>query len=154
MGQWWAENWFDVLQTVAISTGLFATVYNLRADRRERMVETQFALTAGHREIWSRLADKPALARVLKTRVDLQSKPITLEEDLLVRFVILHLRAAFKARRAGMDFGDDQVELDVRLLFTLPIPREIWHRYRQFQDAEFIAFVDECIAPQDSEAAE
>src|SRR5213075_234561 len=62
---WLGDNWFDLLQTVAITTGLFATVYNLRADRRERMVQTQLALTTGHREIWSKVVENPALARLL-----------------------------------------------------------------------------------------
>ena len=61
---------------------------------------------------------------------------------MLVQFLILHLRATFKARRAKMDFADDEVGRDVRLFFTLPIPREVWRRSREFQDADFIAFIE------------
>ncbi len=130
MGGWIAGNWFDFLQTVAIVTGLFATVHNIRADRRERMVNTQFMIAAGHREIWSRLADNPNLSRVLSREADLSEKPVTLEEELLVQFLILHLRATFKARRAKMDFADDRIALDTRYFFTLPIPRAVWEKSR------------------------
>ncbi len=142
IGEWLAQNWFDLLQTVAITTGLFATVHNIRADRRERMVTTQFRIAAAHREIWSRLADNPSLDRVLSEDVDLAGNPMTIEEELLVQFLILHLRATFKARRAKMDFADDQIGLDTRAFFTLPIPREVWRRSRPFQDAEFVEFVE------------
>ena len=139
---WLAENWFDLLQTVAITTGLYATVYNLRADRRERMVQTQFAVTAAHREIWSHVLENPALARILNTEADLAASPVTLNEELLVQFLILHLRATYKARRSGMDFGDDKIELDMRLFFALPIPRHVWDRSKEFQDQDFVEFVD------------
>jgi hypothetical protein len=143
---WIGGNWFDLLQTAAITTGLFATVHNLRADRRERMVQTQFAITSGHREIWSKLTENPSLARVLDPDANLDVEPVKLHEEMLVQFVILHLRAAFKARCAGMDFADDNVELDVRLLFSLPIFNAVWNRSRIFQDADFVAFVEAALA--------
>lgn len=145
MEGWIAGNWFDLLQTAAIVTGLFATVHNIRADRRERMVNTQFTIASAHREIWSRLADNPKLARVLRGDANTSEKAITLDEELLVQFLILHLRATFKARRAKMDFGDDRVALDTRYFFTLPIPRAVWERSREFQDADFVAFVESAI---------
>ena len=146
MEGWIAGNWFDLLQTVAIVTGLFATVHNIRADRRERMVNTQFTIAAGHREIWSRLADDPKLARVLRNDADISETAITLEEELLVQFLILHLRATFKARRAKMDFADDRVALDARYFFALPIPRAVWERSRAFQDEDFVAFIELALA--------
>lgn len=150
IGEWVVQNWFGLLQTVAITTGLFATVHNIRVDRRERMVTTQFRIAAADREIWSRLADNPRLDRVLREDVDLSRSPMAIEEELLVQFLILHLRATFKARQAKMDFADDQIGLDMRSFFTLPIPREVWRRSRQFQDSDFVEFVERSIEPSGS----
>ncbi len=35
---------------------------------------------------------------------------------------------------------------DVRTFFSFPIPRLVWNRVKSFQDPDFVAFVDSCLA--------
>jgi hypothetical protein len=120
-------------------------VHSIREETKERRIENLFSLTSGHREIWSKLYEHPELARVLALQADLKQEPVTHEEELFVHTVILHLRAAFKARTLGMQFDDDAVAVDIQQYFSRPIPYEVWQRSKVFQDADFVAFVDSCL---------
>ena len=142
---WVAQHGLDFLQTTSIIVGLFATVLTIREDTRERKIGNLFALTNAHREIWSRLYERPELARIDLHSVDLKIHPVTHEEELFVHTLVLHLRAAFKARKLGMQFNDDALIADIYHFFTCPIPRWVWERSKLFQDSDFVGFVDDCI---------
>ena len=66
---------------------------------------------------------------------------------MFVHTLILHLRAAFKARDLGMQFDDDAVAADIRQFFNRPIPSAVWERSKVFQDRKFVEFVERCIEP-------
>ena len=140
---WVAGHGFDILQTVSI----FTAAYTIRTNTRERKIGNLFALTTAHREIWSRLHEQKELSRVLSPSVNLRSEPVTLEEELFVHTLILHVRTAFKARELGMQFDDDAVAADIRQFFNRPIPHTVWERSKVFQDREFVEFVESCIKP-------
>jgi hypothetical protein len=142
---WVRGHWFDILQTTSILSGFFTAAYTMRTNTRERKIGNLFALTAAHREIWSRLHEQKELARVLAPILDLRVDPISLEEELFVHILILHVRTAFKAREFGMQFDDDAVAADIRQFFTRPIPHAVWERSKVFQDRQFVEFVDQCI---------
>ena len=144
---WAVGHWFDMLQTASILAGFFTTAYTIRTNTRERKIANLFALTTAHREIWSRLHDQQELSRVLSLSVNLHSAPVTLEEELFVHTLILHVRTAFKARELGIQFDDDAVAADIRQFFNRPIPRMVWGRSKIFQDREFVEFIESCIAP-------
>jgi len=143
---WVGAHWFDFLQTGSILVGFFTAAYTIRTDTKERKIGNLFALTNAHREIWSRLYEREELSRVLSESVNLRRAPVTAEEELFVHTLILHLRAAFKARDLGMQFDDDAVAADIRQFFNRPIPRSVWERSKVFQDAAFVDFVERCIA--------
>jgi len=144
---WVVGHWFDFLQTASILVGFFTTAYTIRTNTRERKIANLFALTTAHRDIWSRLHEQRELSRVLSPSANLQSNPVTLEEELFVHILILHVRTAFKARELGMQFDDDAVAADIRQFFNRPIPRAVWERSKIFQDRAFVEFVDGCIEP-------
>lgn len=140
--KWVLDHGLDLLQTGATAVGLFATVYTLRTGVQERKIQNLFTLNSSYRDIWSHLYDDPSLARVMMRNLDLQKNPISVEERLFVQFIILHSRASFKARKAGMEFDDDAVAADMRQFFSRPIPRAVWEKTKVFQDRDFIQFVD------------
>jgi hypothetical protein len=142
---WLAQHGLDLLQTTSIVVGLFATVITIREDTRERKIGNLFALTNAHREIWSRLYERPELVRIDLHSVDLKKNPVTHEEELFVHTLVLHLRATFKARELGMQFNDDALTADIYHFFTCPIPRWVWERSKLFQDYDFVQFVDNCL---------
>jgi hypothetical protein len=142
---WIGVHWFDLLQTASIVVGLFATAYSIRAETRERRIQNLFTLTEAHRDLWTKLYDKPELARVLKDDVDLLKSPISREEEIFVHLLILHLGAWFKARSLGSDLDDDAVSADIRQFFSHPVTREVWEKSKSFQDRAFASFVDASI---------
>ncbi len=144
---WLGGHWFDLLQTTSFVVGLVATVHTIRADTRERKIANLFAITAAHRDLWAQFYQQPALHRILETGLDLEKHPPTLMERRFVHELILHLRASFKARNAGMQFDDDAVAADIRQFFARPIPRAVWEQSRLYQDRAFIAFIERCIEP-------
>jgi hypothetical protein len=142
MEVWLFEHWFDLSQTVILGAGLFATAASLRTDTKERKIQNLLDLTSAHREIWSMLYDRPQLNRILDPNPDLARQLVTLEEQLFVDFLILHLRTSFKARQSGLEFGGDAIGADIQDFFTLPIPRQVWEHSKKFQDLEFVKFVE------------
>jgi len=137
-----ARNWLEVLQSVGIIVGLFTTGYTLRKETQARRVGNLFTVTKHHREIWSFMIEKPELARVLNPHVDLTRQPITDSERLFVRFLILHLATSFEAQKREMYLTMEGLKKDVQNFFGLPIPRAIWEEAREYQQRDFMAFVD------------
>ena len=144
---WAAAHGLDILQTVSILVGFFTSAYTIRMNTRERKIGNLFTLTTAHRDIWSRLHEQRELSRILAPTVNLRREPVTLEEELFVHILILHVRTAFKARELGMQFDDDAVAADIRQFFNRPIPHTVWERSKVFQDREFVEFVDRSIVP-------
>src|ERR1051325_34805 len=99
---WIAQNWFDLLQSVGIVGGLIFTAVSLRTDARVRRVSNLLTITARHRDLWTRLQERPELARVLSRDVDLQRDQISGAEELFVTFVVLHLNSVQEAIRQRM----------------------------------------------------
>jgi hypothetical protein len=143
---WIVGHWFELLQTASIAVGFYVTVHSIRADTNVRKVQNLFTLTAAHRDIWSKLYDHPDLERILSESLDLAANPPSVAEELFVHLLILHLRTSFKARQAGMEFDGDAVSADIREFLSLPIPREMWKKSKQFQDRDFVDFVESSLA--------
>jgi hypothetical protein len=104
---WIAQYWFDLLQTTSIVAGLFFTAYTIHSDTKERRIQNLLTLTTAHRELWMEFLARPDVHRIYAAKLDLKKSPPTLAERRFVQLLILHLRAAFKARRSGLHFDDD-----------------------------------------------
>lgn len=139
---WLARYWFDLLETTSIVGGLFATAHTIRADTKERKIQNLFTLTAAHRELWMHFLRRPDIHRIYELNFDLEKAPQTMAERRFVGLLILHVRPAFKARRAGMEFADDAIAADLRQFFRRPIPRFVWNSVKELQDREFVEFLD------------
>ena len=141
--QWLWQNGFMLLQSASIVASLLFTAFTIRSDAREKRIENLFRLTSAHREIWNMLYDRPHLKRVLEQDLPAGSASTpTLEERLFVRSLILHLAASFRARTYGLYFHEYALSTDIRQFFTKPIPRAIWEAVRQYQEPNFIQFID------------
>ena len=124
---------------------MLTTVYTIREASEERRVTNLFALTKGHREIWSFVIEKPELSRVLNPIADINKEPVTEQERLFVLFLILHLATSFEARKRRMFLVAEGLTQDVEKFFNLPIPRAIWKDFRKYQQRDFARFVDEIL---------
>lgn len=142
--RWLGENWFTALQSAGIIGGIFFTGVALRIDAQVRRVGNLITLTQQHREIWKHLFELPELSRVLDAEPNLERKPVTSQEELFVRLVILHASSAHHARKHAMYLSPDGMQMDIGLFFALPIPRIVWDKSKALQDEEFVRFVEYC----------
>ncbi|MBI5767656.1 MAG: hypothetical protein HZA93_07660 [Verrucomicrobia bacterium] len=140
--QWLSDNWFTALQSFAIVSGFVFTCVTLRRDERTRRVGNLFKLTANHRELWSQLFVRPELRRIMSKTCDLSLEPVTADESLFVRFLILHINSAHHAIKYGLMDAPDGFDADLREIFANPIPHAVWQNLRHLQDADFIEFVE------------
>jgi len=127
-----------------IATVLFAAI-EVRHLVKSQRVANIHAIKSEHREIWSVYLQHPSLARVLNPKADLAKNPVTTEESIFVKFLILHTYASFKAEAEGMFVPPEQLAKDIRSFFPLPIPKAVWNELRQFQDADFLRFMEESL---------
>lgn len=142
---WVGTNWFDVLQSVGIVASLLFTGVALKEDTRARRVDHLITFTDRHRDIWREMYHRPELARVISERPNVVRKPVTNEEALFVRLIILHLASVHRAINDGMFTRPEGLDEDVRWFFTLPIPRQVWDNLKSLQNEDFRRFVESCV---------
>jgi hypothetical protein len=139
------EHGFEVVGAFGALAGLVFTAVSIRAETHTRRISNLIALTEGHRDLWKVFIDRPELGRVLSRGIDLRASPVTASEERFVLLLILHLQATFRAMEDRLLPRPEGVRRDVRTLFLMPIPAEVWKRFRALQDADFVRFVDDCL---------
>ena len=141
---WLSQNWTGLVQTVGMIGALLFTGLALVLDVRSRRAGNLIRLTDRHRELWERMSADPHLARILDPDADLEKKPLTAEEELFAIFVVLHLSDNYFFIKAGFFEQPRGLRKDIRMFFSLPIPRAVWMKVRELQDAHFLKFVEQC----------
>lgn len=139
---WIADHGFELLEAAGIIGGLAFTAAAFRQDTKARRVGNLLALTAGHRDIWRQVHERPELWRVLEEEVDLVAAPVTNPEALFVTFLLLHLNATHRAIRKGQFSTRQAIEKDVRWFLSRPVPNSVWLEARKLLEDDFVAFVD------------
>ena len=140
--RWMSQHGFDLLSAAGIVSGFLFTSASFRADTRSRRLANLITLTQQHRDIWEKTLQKPHLHRVTDPKVELGITPITPEESQFVVLLILHLYCWFRALQNREVRGVEGLSRDMKLFFSLPIPRRVWEEKRAFQDRDFVEFVD------------
>ena len=141
---WFTTNWYSLVETVGIIGSLIFAAVSFRTDTKARRIGNLLRLTEQQRDIWRELLHRPELSRVLEPKPDLRTKPITLEEELFVGFLILHLNGAYQAINDGMFAPPEGLKADVRNFFACPIPRVIWEKTKALENGDFVKFVESC----------
>jgi hypothetical protein len=144
--QWASDNWFSLIQTLGIIAGLAFTAASFRIDTKTRQISNLLTVTGQHREIWKEFYRHPELSRVLEHKPDLEARPLSNEEELFVRLLILHLSSTFEATRDNMYLKPKGLERDVQLFFSLPIPKTVWNKFKVFQNDGFVRFIEDQIS--------
>jgi hypothetical protein len=139
---WILEHWLDLLQSVGIIAGLLFTVHTIRTDARSRRIANHLIFSGQYRDIWKQTYVRPELARVFELDVDLVRAPVTNEERLFARLLILHLDGIHRAMKEKMFASLSGLQKDVRMSFERPVLRAVWEEVKEFQDPDFVAFVE------------
>jgi hypothetical protein len=119
---WLDANWFNLVQTVSIVAGLLFTASSLRKDSRSRRLSNLLALKEEHRELWNTIYSRPQFSRILQTEVDLVAMPLTNEEEVFLRQLIVHVATAWELIQEGIPLNLPAFRSDVAEFFSLPLP--------------------------------
>lgn len=114
----------------------------MRTEEKSRRISNLIAINQQYQQLWKELYDRPKLARVLRTEVDLKKHPVSDEEELFVNSLILHLGTVFRATREGMFVQLEGVRTDIHDFFSLPIPKAVWTKSQLLQNRDFAAFIE------------
>ncbi len=144
--QWFADKGKDTLETFALITGLFLTAAAFRADSKQRKIANLMTLAASHRDLWLQMTEKPELARVLEKDLNLKKHPVSIIEQRFVNLLITQLVVSYRAQQAGVLPEMQGVEKDVRAFLALPIPHHVWQWSKEFQEPDFVEFVQKCLS--------
>jgi hypothetical protein len=143
--RWIAEHWLDLAQSLGIIGGLLFTAQAIRKDETARTVANTMAINEQYTIIWREFYERPDLARILQTDVDLKKKPISNNEALFVKTLLLHLDVVRRTMKAGIFTKIQGLQKDIREFLSLPIPRAVWEKIKPFQDDDFIAFIEKSL---------
>jgi hypothetical protein len=139
---WMSHNWFPLVQTGVLASGLLLIGIALLFDARARRVANLIQLTEQHRDLWERMFVQPELTRILDPGADPANTAVTAHEEAFVVFIILHLSSTYYAMRSGFFRKPHGLRKDIVRFFSLPIPRAVWEKVKFLQDAPFVEFVE------------
>jgi plasmid maintenance system killer protein len=139
---WFAEHWFDLLQTVGIVGSFLLAAYTTRKDERARRIGNSIAINEQYRQIWKEQFEHPGLSRVLSKDADVAKNPVSHEEELFATMLILHLSTVYRAMKHGEFVTLEGLERDVEGFFSLPIPKVVWQKIKPLQDRNFVQFIE------------
>lgn len=137
-----AQYLLDLFQTLGPVGGLLLTAYTIHREGQARRIANLIAITERHGQIWEQLFQNPGLSRVRKRDVDLEKQPITEEERVFVKMLIVHLDTVRQAIKTGMFVRIDGLKQEIRDFFQLPIPRAVWESVKPYQNAVFVMFIE------------
>jgi hypothetical protein len=143
VSQWFAEHGFDLIQAVCVVGSLLFAAYTFHKDEKSRRIANLLAIQQEYCDIWQALYDRPELARVLQQDADLNTHPVTVQEWLFVKMLILHLDNVRRAMETDVFVNLSGLKRDVEEFFALPIPKATWQRLKPFQDRRFVEFIEE-----------
>lgn len=142
---WLQNNWVDLIQTIGIVAGLAFTAVSFKREEQTRRISNLLSLKEEHRELWSIVHQNPGFSRILDPDVDLVANPMTNEEEVFLRQMIVHFAVGYEMVRTGTPLDIGAVKGDVAEVFSLPLPKLAFARARHGQSPEFVRFVEEAL---------
>ena len=141
---WLKANWFEIIQTVSITTGLVFGAVTIRQNTRTRRLSNLLSNTSNHRELWLYYLSDERLKKISLQERNVSENPISEEEHQYVVLLLLHLRASYEAVNDGMAIHKPGLVRDVSAFLKLPVPLAVWQLVQRSFEPEFVRFVEEC----------
>ena len=141
---WASQNWFNLFSTVGIIGSLWFAAIALRSETKTRRIANLLSITANHREIWKEFLNNPKLARVRDAAADTAKQPVTDAERVFVNLVIQHINSVYYAMSDQLVVKYEGLRRDIAQFFSLPIPKAVWEKTKQFQNDALVRFIEEC----------
>ena len=145
IGGWVSQNWFNLFSAIGIIASLWFTAFSLRSDTKTRQIANLLTITANHREVWGEFLSNDKLARVCDATADQARQPVTDAEEMFVNTVIVHINSVYYAMSGQLVVKYEGLRRDVAYFFSLPIPKSVWEKTKQFQNYDFVKFVEDAM---------
>jgi hypothetical protein len=142
IGEWISQNWFNLLSSAGIIGGLWFTAISLHSETKTRRIANLLTITANHREIWKEFLNNPKLSRIRDAAADTTKHPVTDAERVFVTMVILHTNSVFYTMSDSLVVKYEGLRRDIAQFFSLPIPKWVWEKTKQFQNDNFVGFIE------------
>jgi len=149
IGGWISQNWFELVMAVCGIGGLWFSAFAIRQSTQAQKEETKaqrssnlLAITANHREIWKEFFRSPELARVIDPSADMEQQPVTPAEEFFVNMVTSHTSSVYEALKDELVIEQEGLRRDVKLFFSLPVPKAVWRKSKPLQNQDFAAFIE------------
>lgn len=126
---------------LSFSVAAFALWRSMRANR----VSTYIDLVKSHRDIWSMPYKQDGLENVMSCNADDWTRPISDAELMFICYVINHISCSYELMKIDNLVNPEGLDVDIRTLFSLPIPRRVWDQTRHFRNKDFCKFVEKSL---------
>ena len=132
--------------TILLTDPFLFAAYTFHKDEKATRISNLIAIKQEYSDVWQVMFDHPELSRVLEKDVNLDKQPVTTQEWLFVKMLVLHLDTVRRAKNIGMFVKLQGLKVDVQEFFALPIPKAVWKNVKKFHNDDFTAFVESCRA--------
>ena len=144
---WGEVNWFNLIQTAGIMGSLGLTAAAAVREAKAREIENLLTIGEHHRELWSGAYQRPELARIFKTNADAVATPATVAEEEFLNLVIVQYQITWSIAKTGGLVTLKELAADMRGFFSLPLPRVVWEKTKNFRNRQFVRFVERALEP-------
>ena len=139
---WLNSNWSSVVGGVGIIGSLLFTAAYFRQDSKNRVVSNLLAVEERHRALWSEAQQRQDLQRIFSCKADVLAKPLSTEEDVFLKRIILHFETGWRLAKI-MNWGEMKLlARDAGSFFSLPLPCAAWEKAKEFRNPQFVRFVE------------
>jgi hypothetical protein len=142
---WIQGHWSSLVGAVGIIGSLLFTAAHFREDCKNRLVTNLLAIEGRHREFWSVAQQRKDLKRIFSHESDALEQPLTSEEDIFMRRVILHFETGWRLEKVLNRGEMSLLHRDAHDFFALPLPRATWEKYKKFNNREFVRFMERAL---------
>jgi len=142
---WFNANWFPFLQTVCAIGGLCFTAGYFVGDGKSRRVVNLSSRTERHRALWDEARRSSDLYRIFHEDANVLSQSVTVAEEEFLNAAFLHFEYGWELAEITNKSRLNLLRKDVQHFFSLPLPRAVWEKTKQYRNPKFVRFVDRAL---------
>lgn len=145
LSSWAGENWFNLIQTAGIMASVLLAAAAAHREAKAREIENLLTITDQHRNLWSEVQKRSDLLRILQQDVNVLTTPVTIAEEIFLNEVIVHFQLGWQLSKSGAIITLEDLKLDARGFFSLPLPRAVWEKTKSLRNKRFVRFVEKAL---------
>lgn len=142
---WVQGNWSAAVGAAGIIGSLLFTAAYFQADSKNRLVANLMAIEERHRAFWSEAQKRKDLRRIFFRQTTGLTLPLTSEEDLFMRRMIGFFETGWRIEQVLKRGEMKLLAKDVAETFSLPLPRAVWEKTKEFRNRRFVLFVERAL---------